>query len=62
MIDDITITLDEGQRQATLLALALLCLQRPGWDFMLGEIADKLNGREMWKEFMHLNADVVKPL
>jgi hypothetical protein len=34
--------LDEGERQATLLAIARLAVERPGWDYMLGEIADKL--------------------
>jgi len=35
----ITITLDEGQRQATIMALAHLAIARPGWDYMLNNIA-----------------------
>lgn len=34
---------EEAERQAILLALARLAVDRPGWDLMLGEIADKLN-------------------
>jgi hypothetical protein len=34
-----TITLEESQRQAILLAMAHLALARPGWDYMLTEIA-----------------------
>jgi hypothetical protein len=58
----ITVTLEEGERQATILALANLSLQRPGWDFMLGEIAEKLQGRVMYDEMKRLNNDRVKPL
>jgi hypothetical protein len=58
---NLNITLEEEERQATLLALAILCLQRPGWDDMLGRIADKLHGREMWESFKLLNEDKVWP-
>jgi hypothetical protein len=44
-------TLDEGQRQAILLALGHLAVERPGWDYMLGEIADQFQGREMFERF-----------
>lgn len=54
-----TFELDEGQRQATLLALAELALSRPGWNMMLGEIADQLKGREMFELFKKTNADRV---
>jgi hypothetical protein len=47
----------ESDRQAMLLALATLALHRPGWDYMLGEIAEKLRGREMFAEFKRLNND-----
>ncbi len=50
----------EEQRQAILLALAELALSRPGWDYMLGEIAAELKGVEMFQEFKRLNADRVK--
>lgn len=56
----IQVSLEEEQRQATLLALAELALSRPGWDYMLGEIAELLQGREMFGEFKRLNADRVK--
>lgn len=53
-------SLDEGQRQMMLLAIAELSLSRPGWDDALGEIADVLRGRAMFDEFKRLNADRVK--
>lgn len=42
---DITITLKEGQRQAVLLALAKLSIERPGWDYMLNQIAMKMDNK-----------------
>jgi hypothetical protein len=56
------VSLKETHRQATLLGLAVLCLQRPGWDEMLGEIADQLHGRQLWREFMRENEDLVPRL
>lgn len=38
-----TITVDESQRQAVLLALAHLAVERPGWNAMLTEIAAKMD-------------------
>jgi hypothetical protein len=62
-----TLTLTEEQRQATLLALALLSIDRPGWHMMLGEIAalmdevDENGGphiqRSMFERFRALNSD-----
>ena len=46
----------EEQRQATLLALAQLAHRRPGWDVMLGEIADSLQGRAMFDKFKETSA------
>ena len=43
-----------------LLAIAELALSRPGFDWTLGEIAECLQGREMFEEFKRLNADRVK--
>jgi hypothetical protein len=43
MIMEHTITLDESERQAVLLALAKLSLERPGWDHMLNQIALKMD-------------------
>lgn len=51
MIDRIQ---EEGDRQATLLALGRLAAERPGWDYMLGLIADQLGGRAMYTTFQDL--------
>ena len=54
-------TIEESDRQAIVLALAMLSLQRPGWDWMLGGIAEKLGGvvegRYMYDELKRLNED-----
>lgn len=42
----IEIGLDESQRQASLLALAHLAVERPGWKQMLSEIALKMDNRD----------------
>ena len=52
---------EESDRQAVLLALATLALHRPGWDWMLGEIAEKFHGREMFENFKRLNNDMIGP-
>ena len=60
MLDQIretTYTLDESDRQATILALATLALHRPGFDYMLGEIAEKLQGREMYEKCKEFDND-----
>ena len=38
-MNPITITIEESQRQAILLALAHLAIERPGWHSFLSEIA-----------------------
>jgi hypothetical protein len=67
---ELTITIREDQRQAILLALAHLALERPGWDpCCLTEIAllmdNRLpNGRpEMYEEFkrLHVPGEYYKP-
>jgi hypothetical protein len=55
-MSDHHITIDESERQAMLLALAYLAVDRPGWDYMLNELAKKLDnvkdGRaQMYDEF-----------
>lgn len=50
---------DESDRQAVLLALGHLAVERPGWDYMLGLIADKLRGREMYQTFQDLHRQAV---
>ena len=52
--------IEEGQRQAILLAVAELALSRPGWDALLEEIAHQLHGAEMFREFKRVNADRVR--
>lgn len=49
-MSDITVTLDEGQRQAVVMALAHLAVERPGWDMMLEEIAAKMDTRYTTKD------------
>jgi len=44
--DSYTFEFDESQRQAILMALAHLAVERPGWDYMLGEIAKKMDRPE----------------
>jgi len=64
LAQSVTVTLDEGQRQAVLLALAWLALDRPGWDHMLGEIAQKMDnpGAPMYQGFKESNMDRAHPL
>jgi len=60
----ITITIDDDRdRQALLLALAILALDRPGWDDYLADIAGKFgeNGRTLYDEFRRLHADRFAP-
>ena len=53
--------IEEGERQMILLAIAELALTRPGWDWCLGELAEKLSGREMFEGFKVTSSDRVKP-
>jgi hypothetical protein len=52
-----TITIEEEQRQVILLAIAHLALARPGWDYMLTEIALRMDNKgpdgkpQMFSEF-----------
>jgi hypothetical protein len=56
-----TAKFEEGERQAMLLALAKLSLERPGWVDYLGGLAEKLQGRDMFEEFRRIHADPVEP-
>jgi hypothetical protein len=54
-----TLELEEGERQALLMALAHLAVERPGWDDMLNRIAVRIDnvkdGRAaMYDEFRAL--------
>lgn len=56
-----TIIFEEGERQAVLLALACLALDRPGWDEFLSDIAAKMDNTkdgkpEMFSQFKIYNA------
>lgn len=54
-------SLGEGQRQAILLAIGHLAIERPGWDFMLGEIADAFEGRTMYEQFKEIRRAELRP-
>ena len=56
-----TSLLREDDRQLVLLSLACLALLRPGWDWALGNVAEKLDGRDAFEHFKRCNEDVVKP-
>lgn len=54
--------IEEGQRQLTLLALAQLALEHPGFDYALSEIAKRLgeeNGTTMYAGFKEIRKDLV---
>jgi hypothetical protein len=48
---NVTITIEEDQRQAILLAIAKLSLSRPGWEHYLRGISELLGGVQMYEEF-----------
>jgi hypothetical protein len=55
-----TVEIDEAQRQLVILALAILSLDRPGFEFACLEAANefgRIDAQEMFKEFRRLNAD-----
>jgi hypothetical protein len=59
-MSDITVTISEEERQATLLALAHLSVERPGWDSFLNQIACRLDNvkdkrAQMYDEFRQLH-------
>lgn len=54
------VTIEEGERQTTLLALAELSLRRPGWLDHLERIANKFNGRDMFDGFRETSADLIR--
>jgi hypothetical protein len=59
-----SILVDESQRQAILMALAHLAVERPGWDTMLRTIAKKMDGGEcpVYSEFKKLHREKVVDL
>lgn len=61
---NLTVTIPEEDRQLVLLALAILALDRPGFQFACQQAADAFGGlaaQEMFKEFHRLNADRWQP-
>jgi len=50
----IEVVLTEEERQMVLLAIGKLAAERPGWVWMLGQMAAKLQGREMFDRFREL--------
>lgn len=65
MTDTHTLSLNEGERQALLMALAHLAVDRPGWDDMLSAIASRVDNRDrgrpvMYDHFRSLHEDVTR--
>lgn len=61
-----TLELSEEERQAVILALSRLSIERPGWDFMLNEIACKMDNVSekravMYDQFRKLEYDANPP-
>jgi hypothetical protein len=54
-----TFDVDESQRQMILLAIARLAVERPGWDWTLGELAQQLKGRALFEDFKQLKREEV---
>src|SRR5574341_1708285 len=46
--------IEESERQPLLLALAHTAVERPGWDYLLGTIAEKFHGRDLFEQFKTL--------
>ena len=53
--------LDESDRQAIVLAIARLSVERPGWNDYLGTIAEKLNGSELFATFRRYKEELPRP-
>lgn len=53
----IEFSLTEEQRQMVLLGLAMIALERPGWDQALEEIAEHLKGVELFRQFKWIHGD-----
>jgi hypothetical protein len=52
---------DDADRQMLLLAMAELALRRPGWNWTLGRLAERLGGRDLFEAFKKTSADTVQP-
>lgn len=68
MKENHTITIDESQRQAILLAIAHLGISRPGWDYMLTQIALQMDNKrpdgepEMFRQFQEIEKRARAPV
>jgi hypothetical protein len=51
-----SVTVEEGERQMLLLALAELAKARPGWEDALGDLSKKFSGFEMFEQFRTMEA------
>lgn len=61
MMSKTTVTIDECERQLILLALAKVAVERPGWEYCCGLLADKLEGRFLFQKFHNLRTDAALP-
>lgn len=52
-----TFDLTEEQRQAVLLAVARLSVERPGWEAFLRQVAADLGGEAMYEQFQTLKRE-----
>jgi len=52
---------NEEDRQLVLLAMAESALLRPGFDDAYSQIADRMQGREVFEGFKKANRDRIKP-
>jgi hypothetical protein len=65
-MDDVSLTIDEGQRQLVLLALAHLALERPGFNDALSRIAklidnERRDGKpEMFEQFKAIEERLIE--
>lgn len=48
-------SLEEGERQAILLAISKLAIERPGWRQFLSGIAYKLDGLKLFQDFQDIH-------
>lgn len=49
----------EEERQMILLSLAWVSIERPGWDWFLGMIAERLRGGKMFERFKGLKPNQI---
>lgn len=57
-MDEHTFTIEEGDRQMIVLALAQLSHTRPGWLYALTEIAKRFRAEAMFESFRTTSSDL----